>query len=95
MPIKDKLRRRKDGSYILASKAKKSKTGDCIECGENPTTRDLLFRYNTEDLMLVQSHIEDHLTTYSSHESMTPKWCEKCQCLLQYSVNLKDSKRAT
>ena len=45
MPIKDNLRRRKDGSYILASKAKESKTGDCHECGENATTRELLFRY--------------------------------------------------
>ena len=92
MPIKDKLRRRKDGSYILASKAKESKTGDCIECGENPTTRDLLFRYKQDDLMLVKEYIEDHLTTYSSHECITPKWCSKCQCLLEYKINMKDSK---
>ena len=95
MTLKSKVKRRKDGSYILASKAKKSKTGDCIECGENPTTRELLFRYKQDDLMLVKDNIEDHLTTYSSHESMTPIWCEKCQCLLRYSINLKDPKRAT
>ncbi len=95
MTLKSKVKRRKDGSYILSSKTKESKTGDCIECGENPTTRNLLFRYKTDDLMLVQSHMEDHLTTHSTHESITPKWCSKCQCLLEYKINLKDKKDAT
>lgn len=93
MPIKDKLRRRKDGSYILASKAKKSKTGDCIECGENSTTRELLFRYKQDDLMMVKDYIEDHLTTYHTHESITPKWCKKCQCLLGYDVRMRDESK--
>ncbi|MBT4207411.1 hypothetical protein HOE22_03605 [Candidatus Woesearchaeota archaeon] len=95
MPIKDNLRRRKDGSYILASKAKESKTGDCHECGENATTRELLFRYKQDDLMLVKNHIEEHLTSHPKHESITPNWCSKCQCLLEYKIRIKDKKDAT
>ena len=72
-------------------KAKQTKTGDCIECGENSTIRDLLFRYKQDDLLLVKSHIEDHLTSYPKHESVTPDWCKKCQCLLGYTIRMKDA----
>ena len=47
MGFKDDLKRKKDGSYILKHKSKEGKVGDCIECGENPKARDLLYRYNT------------------------------------------------
>ena len=87
MAIKDKLRRQKDGSYILSSKAKESKQGDCLECGENPTIRKLLFRYNPEDLKLVKEYIESQLSRYL-HESMTPIWCKSCQSLVEYKVNI-------
>ena len=88
MSIKDKLRRQKDGSYILASKANESKTGDCLECGENPTIRSLLFRYKAEDLKLVKEYIESQLSRYL-HQSMTPIWCKKCQCLLKYKTTIR------
>ena len=91
MGFKDNIVYQKDGSYILASKAKQTKTGDCIECGENSTIRDLLFRYKQDDLLLVKSHIEDHLTSYPKHESVTPDWCKKCQCLLGYTIRMKDA----
>ena len=43
MGFKDNLVKQKDGSYLLKSKSKKTKDGNCIECGENPITRDLLY----------------------------------------------------
>ena len=89
MSIKDKLRRQKDGSYILASKAKESKTGDCIECGQNETIRSLLFRYKAEDLKLVKEYIELQLSRYSTEKSITPIWCKKCQCLLEYKTKIR------
>tara|TARA_R100001244_G_scaffold102241_1_gene76196 strand:- start:330 stop:611 length:282 start_codon:yes stop_codon:yes gene_type:complete len=91
--IKDKLRRQKDGSYILNSKAKESKQGDCVECGENSTTRSLLFRYNPEDLKLVKGYIESQLSRYSTtEESITPVWCNTCKSLIKYLVNVNVNK---
>ena len=84
MGFKDGLAKRKDGSYVLKHKTKKSKKGDCVECGLNPETRMLLFRYNTEDMLLVRGHIENHLLLYFTHDSITPIWCEKCQALQEY-----------
>ncbi len=89
MAIKDKLRRQKDGSYILSSKAKESKQGDCLECGENATTRELLFRYNPEDLKLVKEYLEAQLSRYSNEESITPIWCKTCQSLIEYKTKIR------
>ena len=55
MGFKDDLKRKKDGSYILKHKTKEGKVGDCIECGQNPKARDLLYRYNSEDMILVRN----------------------------------------
>jgi len=93
MGFKDKLVKQKDGSYILSSKSKKiKKKGACIECGENPVVRDLLYQYNAEDMLLVREYIEEHLTTYSNHESITPNWCDECKSLVGYTTKLKDAK---
>ena len=88
MGFNDDLKRKKDGSYILKHKSKKSKKGDCKECGQNPETRMLVFRYNTEDMLLVRGHIEDYLRTYFTHESITPVWCKECQALQEYIVKI-------
>ena len=91
MELKDNLKRNKDGSYILKSRSTAGKKGTCIECGENSETRELLFRYKQDDLMLVQNHMEDHLTTHSSHESITPIWCSECNCLLEYNIRMNNA----
>ena len=45
MGYDDNLVRRKDGSYLLKSKTKEAKKhGTCIECGENPSIRELIFQ---------------------------------------------------
>jgi len=88
MGFNDDLTRMKDGSYILKHKSKKSKDGDCIECGENTKSRDLLFRYNAEDMLLVRNYIGDHLTMHPKHKSVTPDWCSTCEALKQYIVNI-------
>tara|TARA_B100000287_G_C20412646_1_gene694219 strand:- start:136 stop:423 length:288 start_codon:yes stop_codon:yes gene_type:complete len=93
MGFKDNIVKQKDGSYILKSKTKKAKTrGTCIVCGENGTIRDLLYQYNATDMILVREYIEDHLTSYSKQESITPEWCEKCKVLKGYKIKLKDAK---
>ena len=92
MAYNDDLVRKEDGSYILKHKTKKSKDGDCIECGENTKSRDLLFRYKTEDLQLVRDHIEDHLRMHSTHNTMKPVWCGKCQALIEYKIKIKHEK---
>ena len=51
--MKDNLKKNKDGSYILKSKSKEGK-GTCKLCGDNSKTRGLLFRYTTEDYLLVK-----------------------------------------
>ena len=62
MSFKDNLVKQKDGSYMLKSKTKKvKKEGTCIDCGENPAVRDLLYQYNAEDMVLVREYIEEHL----------------------------------
>ena len=85
----DRLKKRKDGSYILKHKTKEGKEGDCIECGQNPKARDLLYRYNTEDMLLVRNHIDSHLRSFSKHESIKPLWCKKCQTLIKYMIKIK------
>ena len=93
MGFKDNLVKQKDGSYMLKSKTKKvKKEGTCIDCGENPAVRDLLYQYNAEDMILVREYIENHLITYSNTETMIPKWCSKCKSLMSYIVKLKDAK---
>ena len=89
MGFKDNLVRQKDGSYLLKSKTKKAKIkGMCIECGENPSVRDLLFQYNAEDMLLVRNYIEEHLTTHPKHKSVTPDWCDTCKALKKYVVRV-------
>jgi len=85
----DTLIRNKNGSYILKSQSKDDKkSGICIECGENGSSRDLLYQYNTEDMILVRHHIEDHLIMHPKHKSVTPTWCETCKSLKNYLVNV-------
>tara|TARA_B110000495_G_C22594916_1_gene356269 strand:- start:111 stop:380 length:270 start_codon:yes stop_codon:yes gene_type:complete len=85
----DGLKKRKDGSYILKHKTKEARLkGDCIECGQNPSSRELLLRHNTEDMMLVRNHIEDHLTSHPKHKAVTPRWCSKCNALIKYIVRI-------
>ena len=88
MGFKDDLKRKRDGSYILKHKTKEGKEGDCIECGQNPKARDLLYRYNTEDMILVRNHLEDHLRSFPKHESIKPFWCKKCQTLIKYMIKI-------
>ncbi len=88
MTIDNLKRNKKDGSYNLKSKTKKAKKGACKFCGHDPLLRDGLFRYITDDMMLVREYIEDHLTTHSNHKSMTPIWCVECHVLLEYKLRL-------
>ena len=89
MGYDDNLVRRKDGSYLLKSKTKESKTqGTCVECGENSKARDLMFRYNAEDMIRVRNHIENHLIMHPKHKSVTPDWCDTCKSLRKYVVKV-------
>jgi len=89
MGFKDNLVRQKDGSYAIKSKTKENKKeGACIECGENSIVRDLLYRYNSEDVILVREYIEDHLTMHPKHKSITPIWCDTCKALKNYLVKI-------
>ena len=93
MGFKDNLVKEKDGSYMLKSKTKKAKKkGTCIECGENSATRDLLYKYKAEDMILVREHMEEHLRMHSRHKSIKPLWCKKCQSLLEYRIVLDTKK---
>jgi hypothetical protein len=89
MGFKDKLIRQKNGSYILKSKSKKAKKeGICLECGESPLIRDLMFQYNAEDMILVRNHIEKHLFMHPKHKSVTPDWCGACKAFKRYLVKI-------
>ena len=89
MGFNDNLTKQKDGSYILKSKDKKIKeNGQCLECGENGSTRDLLYQYNAEDMISVRNYIEDHLTMHTKHKSVKPDWCSTCKSLKKYVVKV-------
>jgi hypothetical protein len=89
MGFNDALKRNKDGSYILKHKTKEARLkGECIECGQNPSSRDLLYKYKADDMMLVRNHIEEHLTAHPKHKSVTPQWCNKCNTLIKYLVRI-------
>ena len=90
MGFKDNLIKNKKGSYTLKSKTKKKSKTYCLECGEDGVTRDLLYEYNTEDVLLVRTHMEDHLITYPSHKSIKPEWCVGCNSLKGYKITLND-----
>ena len=91
MSFQDNLTKRK-GTYVLKSKTGKvRKKGTCGSCGQNSLTRELLYEYNTEDMILVREYMEDHLTTYSNHQSMKPIWCEECNALIEYKSSLNAS----
>ena len=93
MGFKDNLVRQKNGSYVLKSKTKKvKKKGTCIECGENSLARDLLYQYNAIDMTLVREYMENHLTLYPKHKSITPNWCNTCKSLKGYVVRLQNEK---
>ena len=51
-------------------------------------TQDLLYEYNTDDMLMVREFMEDHLTTYSNHKSISPIWCSECKALIEYKVRL-------
>jgi len=89
------LTRRKDGSYVLKHKTTKAKKGDCKECGQNEKNRPLglIYRYKSDDMVLVQNHIQRYLTDYNRVKSVTPNWCGTCKALIDYSVELNFEKR--
>ena len=37
---------------------------------------------------LVREYIEQHLTEYKKHKSVTPNWCETCKALIDYNVEV-------
>ena len=88
MEYNDGLKHKKDDSYILKHKTKEGKEGDCTECYQNPNSRDLLYKYNADDMMLVRNYIEDHLTSHHLHKSVTPDWCGTCKSLKKYLVRV-------
>jgi|TARA_B110001454_G_scaffold147272_1_gene136731 hypothetical protein len=89
MGFTDKLVKQKDGSYVLKYKDKKVKqSGECVECGENPESRDLLYQYKADDMIQVRNHIETHLIMHHTHKSVTPEWCGTCKSLKKYLVNV-------
>ena len=93
MGTKDNLVKQKDGSYQLKSKTKAAKEkGTCIECGANSATRDLMYQYKAEDMILVREYMEEHLISYHTHETITPEWCDSCKALKGYSLTIKDAK---
>jgi|TARA_B100001094_G_C17797124_1_gene607286 hypothetical protein len=94
MGFKDNLKKRKDGSFILKSKTKTHKDGECTECGFNENDSGLggLFQYKAKDVELVRYRVEEHLTFYSDTKSCKIDWCTKCKQLKQYVYELKDSK---
>ncbi len=93
MGFRDGLKKQKDGSFILSHKSKEAKEGDCIVCGQNPKSRMLLFKYKSDDLILVREYMSEHLSTYSNTKSIKPIWCKKCSSLIEYKVILRDSKK--
>ena len=92
--MKSNLTRRKDGSYVLKHKTKKGKKGDCVECRQNEKNRPLglLYRHVADDMVLVKNHIEQHLQDHTNHKSVTPRWCKKCNALIDYSVEVDINK---
>ena len=88
--MKSNLTKRKDGSYILKHKTKKGKKGDCVKCGQNEENRELglLYRHNSEDNLMVQEYIENNLREYKKHKSITPVWCNECNALIEYFVEV-------
>ena len=69
MGYKDDLVKKKDGTYVLKHKTKEAKEGDCIECGENKKNRMSggIYRYRTEDMLLVREYMEEHLRSNFRH----------------------------
>ena len=94
MGYKDDLVKKKDGTYVLKHKTREAKDGDCIECGENPKNRPMggLYRYKTEDMLLIREYMEEHLRMNSRHKFIKPIWCKKCKALLRYTVILDTKK---
>ncbi len=94
MGYKDDLVKKNDGTYVLMHKTKEAKDGDCIECGENTKTRPGggLYKYKTNDMVLVREHMEEHLRMHSRHKSIKPIWCKKCKALIKYTVILDTKK---
>ena len=92
MGFKDNLTKDKNGRYVLKSKTKKAQKGVCLYCGQDSRTRDLLYEYNTDDMLLVRENMEDHLTTYSNHQTIKPNWCKKCNALIDYKIKLNNEK---
>jgi len=43
-------------------------------------------------MVLVKNHIEQHLQDYTNHKSVTPRWCKKCNALIDYSVEVDINK---
>ena len=92
MGFEDNLTKDKNGGYVLKTKTKKAQKGVCLYCGQDSTTRDLLYEYNTDDMLMVREYMEEHLTRYSNHISIIRIWCEECIALIKYKVKLDNEK---
>ena len=49
-----------------------------------------MYEYDSEDVINVREYMEDHLVTYSNHQTMTPVWCPECKALIEYKVTLNE-----
>ena len=94
MAFDDNLKR-SGNTYILKSKTKTHKKGECEECGHNPNDEYStgLYRYKASHMQMVRNAIEDHLKLHSNTESCTPEWCSKCKALKQYVFKMYDPKK--
>ena len=79
--------------FKYKDRPKKKDETDVTPCCGQSVDREGLNVNREEDWKLIEDHIEEHLTSHPSVETVNPVSCEKCGKLLRYSAVLKRDKK--
>ena len=76
--------------FKYKNRAKPKESKRLTECCDQDLDYDHLNVNNKEHWRMIETHIEEHLNTYPSTETITPKSCPECGRLLEYKSTLNE-----
>ena len=77
-----------DRNYFKQKKTGKKSSGSYTKCCDQDKDRHILNKNKPHEWELIERHCEDHLTSYSSVETIEPVCCKICGRLLKYLCTL-------
>ena len=79
-----------DRSYFKEKKTGKKRKDTYTMCCGQDKDRHILNKNKKDEWKLIERHCEDHLTYYSSVETIEPICCKECGRLMEYKTTISE-----